>query len=83
MTVLAMAAILAALDLLLLASGYRLLVGEWLREDYMPAVVPQGRAIKTGETLECDYFTGRGVHTAPAHRYIADPDQCPVIVRHE
>lgn len=83
MTAMAIMAILAVLDLLLLASGYRVLVGERLREEYMPAMVPNGRAIKTGETLECDYFTGRSIHTAPAHRYISNPDECPFIVRPE
>ena len=73
--------ILAALDILLMASGYRVLVGEEMVEEYILAVTPHGRAIKTGETLQCDYFTGRSVQRAPAHRFTEVPDECPLLVK--
>ena len=83
MTVIAVLGAVAFLDLLLLASGYRVLVGERLEDEYMPAVTPHGMAIKTGETLTCDYFTGRSVQTAPAERFLSNPDECPFMIKPE
>jgi hypothetical protein len=74
------AALAVMLDLILLVSGYRVLVGQKRVEDYTPyyKYVPME---KIGDTLDCSYFTGRSVQTVHFSGYDAKPDECPFVFK--
>jgi hypothetical protein len=77
----AFAAVLAA-DLLFLVSGCRVLVRE---ERHSTLIVPGSMhagfyvAPVSSTTLECSYFTGRGVQTASVSTLFRD--ECPFLIR--
>jgi hypothetical protein len=75
-------AIAAALDLLILLTGTRILIHE---EEHSRVIVPGylhagfGQAGISESTLECTYFTGRSMQTASVSTFYRD--ECPFIVR--
>ena len=81
-TVLAVLSVVAVLDFALLASNYRILVGE--RRSHT-TIVPGEVHIwaSTAEigydTVECSYFTGRSVQVSTARSY--EMDKCPLVFR--
>ena len=69
---------LVALDLILLLSGYRLLI----REDRTPAVETTLYEPMRYDTLECSYFTGRSVQSFEDGNYRPRSiDECPFTFR--
>ena len=71
-------AALVTLDLILLLSGYRILI----REERTPAVDTTIYEPMRYDTLECSYFTGRSVQSFEDGNYgPLSIDECPFIYR--
>lgn len=74
--------VLLALDLALLVSGYRVLVGEMRSVRVVSSGVP--KLFIPGETtptLRCSYFTGRSVLSFEGDA--GDNEECPFVYRPE
>jgi len=71
-------AIVGLLDLLLLISGYRILVGEREWSEYTEfSKFTDSTLLDSG--LECRYFTGRSVQTARVSWSQSKVDECPFV----
>ena len=71
--------LLIILDLLLLVSGFRILVGEDEWSEYLPySKFTTPTEIDSG--IECSYFTGRSIQTARVSWSRAGIDECPFII---
>lgn len=67
---------LAAVNFMMLLSGYRILVDEQRGEEYTEFVRFVGSR-KIGDTLTCTYWTGRSVRKVHFGAYQTKPDECP------
>jgi len=71
--------VLMILYMLLLVSGYRLLINEreWMQNRGGSMWL---RGEDLGQALTCTYFTGRSIQTVE-YRYDDRPDECPFLYR--
>lgn len=67
-------------DLLLLVTGYRILIKEERGKEFTPYST-YSQMEKIGDTLSCTYWTGRSVQTAVASAYDPKPDECPFMAK--
>ena len=72
--------LIVALNILLLFSGYRILLSEERGVEYTP-YSRIGGIRKVGDTLTCTYWTGRSVRKAKAGAYDWKPDECPFVLK--
>lgn len=78
MSLVGVVAILVTLDVILLLSGYRILI----REERRSAIETTMYELMRYDTLECTYFTGRSVQSFEDGNYRPlSIDECPFAFR--
>jgi hypothetical protein len=72
---------LLAVDILLLISGYRVLVWQARGYEGVMSVKIANPDEPPQETLDCTYFTGRSFQTVHFSGFDSKPDECPFVFR--